>query len=131
MKNILIITAVLFLFSSCTKNDSQENYDNDIYGTWQLIERFDGGSPNPNQPVENGDVITFNLDGAFANSSYNCDGNYQINNSIVEINMPCVTSNALEFSFSFDDVGNLLMTSYPNTCVEGCYDKYLKVITED
>lgn len=128
MKNIYLILSVLFLFTGCNEEETKQQ-ENSFYGTWQLIERFDGGSPTPNQNLENGEVITFSSENLYSNNSYQCDGTYSINNSIIEISIPCITSDLIKYSFSIEN-NELKLTSSPSTCDEGCYDKYKRILSE-
>jgi len=125
---IFVITTLLM---SCNKNDENNiNSEKSIIGTWQLIERFDGGSPTPIQNIENGEIIVFNPDLTYSNNTFSCDGSYIINNSnIIEILVPCISSDNLTYTFSFEN-GYLLMTSTPLACDEGCYDKYKRLNSE-
>lgn len=124
---ILILVATTSL-SSCTKNNEYDRpTDDSIIGQWQLIERFDGGSPEPIQNIENGEIINFKSDFSYTNSNYPCDGSYLINSSdIIEVIIPCISSENLLFTYRFDNE-SLLLNSYPSTCDEGCYDKYKRL----
>ncbi len=57
MKNMILILSMFFLFTGCEKKTKLQ--ETSIYGTWQLIERFDGGSPKPIQAVQSGKTINF------------------------------------------------------------------------
>ncbi|WOC40382.1 hypothetical protein [Polaribacter sp. HL-MS24] len=87
MKNMYLILSIFFIISSCS-DEQTEQQENTIYGTWHLINRFDGGSPTPNQNFENGEIITFSSENLYSNNLYQCDGTYSINNSIIEISIP-------------------------------------------
>jgi len=125
IRSLQVLILVLTTLVSCTKNNDILK-ENSIIGTWQLVERFDGGSPNPIQTIENGEIIVFNADFSYSNNSYDCDGSFTVNNSFVYISMPCVSVENLTYSFSFEN-SNLLLTNVPSTCDEGCYDKYKKI----
>lgn len=126
----ILILVITTSFTSCNKNEENNiNPENSIIGTWQLIERFDGGSPTPIQNIENGEIIEFNLDLTYSNNTFSCDGSYIINNSNIDILVPCISSDNLTYTFSFENK-YLLMTSIPSTCDEGCYDKYKRLNSE-
>ena len=128
MKNMFLIVITLLIATECSEKEIKQQ-ENSVYGTWQLIERFDGGSPTPNQNVENGEIITFSSENLYSNNSYQCDGTYSINNSIIEISIPCITSDLIKYSFSIEN-NELKLTSSPSTCDEGCYDKYKRILSE-
>ena len=128
MKNMILILSMFFLITGCSEKETKQQ-ETSIYGTWQLIERFDGGSPTPNQNIENGEIITFSSDNLYLNNSYQCDGNYSINNSIIEISVSCITAELIKYSFSIEN-NELKLTPFPSTCDEGCYDKYKRILSE-
>lgn len=128
MKNMYLILSIFFFITGCSEEEKKQQ-ENSIYGTWQLIERFDGGSPTPNQSVENGEIITFSSDNSYSNNSYQCDGNYNINNSIIEVSVSCVTTDLIKYSFNIEN-DELKLTAFPSTCDEGCYDKYKRISSE-
>lgn len=128
MKNMFLILSIFFFITGCSEEEIKQE-ENSINGTWQLIERFDGGSPTPNQSVENGEIITFSSDNLYSNNSYQCDGNYSINNSIIEISVSCITTDLIKYSFNIEN-NELKLTSFPSTCDEGCYDKYKRILSE-
>ena len=128
MKNMYLILSVLFLFTGCSEEETKQQ-ENSIYGTWQLVERFDGGSPNPIQIIENGEILVFGQDNSYFNNSYQCNGTYNINNSIIEILAQCVSQDLIKFSYSLEN-NELKLTNSPSTCDEGCYDKYSKITSE-
>lgn len=125
---MFLLLSILFFITGCSE-EKTEQQNNSIYGTWQLIERFDGGSPTPNQIVENGEIIVFSSDNSYSNNTYQCDGNYNINNSIIEISVLCITTDLIKYSFSIEN-NELKLTSFPSTCDEGCYDKYKRILSE-
>ena len=131
MRSIQILVLVVISLLGCSKNDENDIITNDsIIGQWQLIERFDGGSLEPIQNIENGEIIFFKSDFLYSNSNYPCTGNYLMNNdNIVEITVSCVSSENLLYTYDFEN-GYLLFNSYPSTCDEGCYDKYKRFYSE-
>ena len=62
MRYIQILVLVVISLLGCSKNDENDIITNDsIIGQWQLIERFDGGSLEPIQNIENGEIIFFQI----------------------------------------------------------------------
>lgn len=129
MKNMILILSMFFLFSGCDQEKQTEPQENSIYGTWQLIERIDGGSPIPNQNVENGEIIIFSIDNIYLKNLYQCDDNYSINNSIIEISVSCITIDLIKYSLNVEN-NELKLTPFPSTCDEGRYDKYKRILSE-
>lgn len=128
MKNMFLILVIFFFITSCSEEETkqQENY---IYGTWQLIERFDGGSLTPIQAIENGEILILDKDGNYSNTSYSDSGTFNLNNSIIEISIPSVTQDLIKFTYGLGN-NELTLSSYPSTCDEGCYDKYIRLTSE-
>jgi len=123
-----LILSVFILFTGCNEEEVKQQ-ENSLIGTWQLVERFDGGSPVPIQIIEEGEILVFGEDSSYSNNSYQCNGTYIINNSIIEISAQCVTQDLIKFSYSFEN-NALKLTGSPSTCDEGCYDKYIKIASE-
>jgi hypothetical protein len=129
MKNMYLILTTFFLFTGCSEEKSKQQ-ENSIYGTWKLIERFDGGSPIPIQTVENGEILILGNNGSYSNSSYSDNGTFILNNSIIEISIPNVTQDLIKFTYGLEN-NELTLSSYPSNCDEGCYDKYIKLTSEE
>jgi hypothetical protein len=125
MKKMIILFSLLLTLSSCSEDDKEQVQENSIIGSWQLIERFDGGSPNPIQEVQNGKIISFNSEMIYTDNSIDCDGIYSLENSIINIDIPCLDI-TFSYNFSFENEF-LLLTDNPSNCDEGCYDKYKKI----
>lgn len=129
MKTIYLLLIALFSITSCTEDENQLRNDNDrkITGQWQLIEIYDGGSPSPTTIVQDGEIISFGNDNSFSNSDFNCIGSYSLSSAeIVTIELLCQNSNVMNFTYLIENE-NLFLTSHPNSCDEGCYNKYQKV----
>lgn len=125
MKTLILILSIFTLFTGCAKVEEIQT-ENSIYGTWKLIEQFDGGSLTPIRKIENGETIIFNSQNSFSNSSIQCEGNFGINNSIIEISFPCLSNGLFKYSYSVDAT-ELKLSDFPSTCDEGCYKKYKKI----
>ncbi len=128
MKNMNLLLSIVLFIASCGEEEPQAQLDtNSLYGTWQLIERFDGGSPIPNQTVQNGEVISFSSNNSYSNDSFECSGTYSFNSLIIELSVPCITTGLLKYYVNIEN--NILkLTDYPSTCDEGCYDKYKRIL---
>ncbi len=144
MKNMINL-AILFFFLIGCKEEALEQDENFIYGTWQLVEKFDGGSPEPNQTVENGYQITLKSSGLAktTNQTIGCpstydqlNGNYSVeqidNKKALVFEFYCPASDEfiedVEFYIEFDDELLVLTpTNRVNKCFEGCAYKFKKV----
>lgn len=116
-------------FTSCTDDENQLRNENDreINGQWQLIEIYDGGSPSPVTVINNGEIISFGNDNEFSNTDYNCTGTYSFTNTeILNIELPCQNSNIMNFTYLIEN-DLLYLTTHPNSCDEGCHNKYEKI----
>ena len=126
---MFLLFTFFFFASSCGEEKQPEQQENSIYGTWQLTERFEGGSLIPRQSVENGEIIIFSKNNSYSGSSFQCDGTYNINNEIIEIMIPCTTMDTIKYAYFLEN-SDLKLMPYPSTCDEGCYDKYKKISSE-
>ncbi|MDF0717701.1 lipocalin family protein [Muricauda sp. 334s03] len=121
----LFATLVLVLLFSCSSDDGKNQVDN-LIGVWQMIERHEGGSPEPFQRVKNGKTIVFSEDGTFTDSFLeSCRYTYSLRDDIITIQSPCDPENK-QYRFGLEN-GHLRLTAIPNTCDEGCYDIYKRI----
>lgn len=132
MKNLILTFGVLFIilgFQSCSQDDKDQSVKNTIIGKWQLIEVYssDGGSNPQWHPVENGYTYTFYNNAIVKSSKYGCEGTFSITDSSVHLEFDCdsVKINGY-FDFKFIEK-NLILTPNPNTCIEGCDEKFMKI----
>ncbi|WP_445731197.1 hypothetical protein [Mariniflexile sp.] len=130
MKNLILLFSIILSFSSCSQNDEGKRDNNSIIGAWKLVEIYssDGGSnPQWNQ-INNGFTYTFYNNGDVKSSKFNCDGKYKINTSnSLHIEFDCDDSKMKgNFDFTFLE-NNLIFTLNPNTCIEGCTEKFMKI----
>lgn len=129
MRNIGIVKLVLMLacLMSCSRSNDDNNTQKDpLIGRWQLVERFDGGSPKHIESVENGKIITFGADKTFSDDILEgCKMTYTVvSDSIIEVDQSCQSSSG-KYKYYFKLEGStLLFNSTPTTCIEGCYDKF-------
>ncbi|RUA35102.1 MAG: hypothetical protein DSY77_03445 [Bacteroidetes bacterium] len=133
-------------FFGCQEEDLKQ--DSTIYGTWQLVEIYDGGSPKPNQSVKNGYQLTITSSGTAitTNQTIGCSSTYeQLNGSfsleqiddkeaiVFEFYCPELDNNIedVEFYLEFnDDLLVLTPTNRVNTCFEGCEYEFKKIADE-
>ncbi|AZQ64946.1 hypothetical protein EI427_22230 [Flammeovirga pectinis] len=107
--------------------------ENSIVGTWQRIQRYDGGSPDKLLEVEDGRIMSFSKDGKFSGELYQCDGAYKQSLSIISLTLPCRTesnsfaSDEIEYEYSLDN-NELKITPVESTCIEGCYFIYIRIL---
>jgi len=146
MKNMILLIGMLLTIAGCNKEEEIAQSETTIYGTWQLIEIFDGGSLEPNQKIQNGYLIGFSLNGNLVttNQTMGCPmsydslkGNYLLtgvqNTNLLNMTYTCIEldDNKLEISYYFGfDNGDLLLTEVESTCDEGCYNKFRKIAEE-
>ncbi|KAB1155307.1 hypothetical protein F7018_12600 [Tenacibaculum aiptasiae] len=124
MKNMYLIITVLILFTGC-KDEEVAKLDKSIYGTWKMVERFDGGSLKPFQPPAHEYLMIFGRDKSYSNAlSYT--GTFSINDTLIEIDLPKFKNMAIKYRYGIGDNG-LILAPYPNQCDEGCYDRYVKI----
>ncbi len=123
MKNLIFIS-ILLLFINCTDN-SEIDVPNEerIIGTWQLVERFNGGSPQPHQTVKNGYTIAFLKDGTSTSPTYECDQTYFVSENEITFEIPCISS---KYNYNFFFKGDYLYL-IAGFCDEGCWNKFKKI----
>ena len=139
MRNAIVLLALLS-FLACSNDENKIESEPLLFGEWQLVERFDGGSLEPNQSVENGYTFTFLQSGIVhtTHPTIGCpdayeelQGVYSQNNrtdvSTVSLQLECGNEALLiDYEYSFDGEF-LLLSELESTCDEGCYNKFKKV----
>lgn len=121
---LLLFYILLGTFHACDKENLPQN--DSLIGRWQLIERYDGGSPQPVQSVIDGKTVTFKTDKSLLDSFLpECPGTFSNDNSIITIDFDC-RDDLVKYSYRFEDE-MLFFNSFPSTCIEGCYDKYKRI----
>lgn len=128
MKSIILILSMLLSLTSCSDDDVKPQ-ENDILGTWKLIETYgsDGGSNPQWTAVNNGYTYTFNNDGTLISDRFTCNGSYSLlSQNQVTISFDCADSQFnLVYNFTFKNQ-YLILTPNLSNCDEGCGDKYEK-----
>jgi hypothetical protein len=143
MKNTILVLGILLSMLGCNKEEEIIPLDTtNIIGTWQLIARFDGGSPVPLREVDNGFLYEFKSDSTFSSSNtVGCRYNGVIGGlfslsafqsySIITLKFLCDIDYIVEVEkkSSFEDNMLILRPNNPS-CDEGCYDKFKKIAEE-
>ena len=82
--------------------------------------------PSSAQILENGEIITFKIDGKFYSDSYLCEGPYEdVGNAIIEVNFLC--SDKIFFSYTREKDVLVLRKDFG---FEGGYDEYSNITSE-
>ena len=147
MKNMILILSMLLFLTGCSEEEQrQQQLDtSSIFGTWQLVEKYDGGSLQPKQLVENGYLLSFDTSGSVITTDWLiCDrpsdswlhGGYsiqEIDNQeavIFEFFCPKLNKTIPDIEryvyFRYDSL-ILTPTNRVNTCDEGCSEKFKKI----
>ena len=146
MKNMILTLVMLFFVTGCNEEEPKQQLDTaSIYGTWQLVEKYDGGSLQPKQPVENGYLLSFDTLGKVITTDWLiCDrpsgswlyGRYSIqevdNQESVIFEFFCPKLNKIipdierYIYFKYDSL-ILTPTNRVNSCDEGCAEKFKKI----
>ena len=132
MKNLILLFSLILSFSSCSQNEEEKINDNSIVGTWKLIEKIESGNDGLPiwKPVSDTQSYTYTFyeKGLITNSRYNCNGTYVFNSSnSLHIDFECNDGKINgDFNFKFTNK-NLVLTPNPNTCDEGCDEKFKKI----
>lgn len=136
----LPILLVLILVSSCHNQDEQPINDS-IFGVWQLVGRYDGGSVQPYQALENGYMITFKTDSTLTTEepTLGCsvdqvDGSFQTRKvekgAELTMQLNCKDKELrLVFHYGIDAEGYLVTSPKESSCDEGCYTKFKRIST--
>lgn len=119
-------------FSSCSQNDEKEIEENSILGTWKLVERIESGDDG--LPIwqavgeEQSYTYTFFEEGMLKSSRYNCNGTYELGTlNILHLEFDCNDGRIKgNLKYEFKNA-NLILTPEPNSCDEGCDEKFEKV----
>jgi hypothetical protein len=140
MKNILKLTAILLILTSsftCEKETTAKSEpNNNLFGTWQLIET-NFGIPNGWNKIENGYTYTFLENGRFTSTRFSeCTyGTFTLTETSLTLHFGCAGfSTGIEQPAGifveniFWDNGYLLLHPNYMSCDEGCAYKFQKLI---
>ena len=137
MKTLILFFSIIFSITSCNSDDTNKQ-DNNIIGTWKLIETY--GSDGGNNPqwtlVNNGYMYTFNENGSFTSNRFSecSEGNYSISANNLTLDYSCsnfdtgieTTAGTFLEEYSFEGT-NIILTPTYLTCIEGCKFKFQKI----
>ena len=132
MKKLTSIICVVFILISCSENEKEISIDNAIYGTWVLVEKIQSGNDGLPAwlPVNEFQFYTLTLseNGIITHSKYNSEGIYElISSNILRLHISDGQGNLQgEFKFVLKNK-NLFLSPFPNTCDEGCEEKFVKI----
>lgn len=125
MKSLQILFLILFTaFTSCSKDDSNNN--NELPGSWQLVERYihDG---NSGQWVveEDGYILAFLNNGVISSSEFECEGDFNTAGEELNFNFPCGDGQtSYSYNYYFE---NGFLYFFGPWCDEGCEWKFQKL----
>lgn len=106
--------------------------DNAIYGTWELVEKIQSGNDGLPAwlPVNEIQFYTLTLseNGIVTHSKYSSNGTYElISADILRVNINSSQGNLQgEYKYVLENK-NLFLSPAPNTCDEGCTEKFVKI----
>ncbi|WP_445733741.1 hypothetical protein [Mariniflexile sp.] len=138
MKNLILIFNLIIVASSCSQNDENKQIGNSIYGTWKLIETYNGTGGGTSQwaTIDNGYRYTFNTDNTFTSNRFSecSSGTYELTTSNLILTFDCDGFNTgiesppgtFVENYAFGDSYLFLTPTYLN-CDEGCSNKFDKV----
>ena len=135
MKSIIISALTIFLFIGCEEETVEQN-ETSIYGTWQLVEAWVvDGVDGKWVSVEEGYLYELKPSKAFESTRYEeCKtGTFQIENDSLIFIYDCPQFNPCEKGNSrcvekFEKKGDIIvMTPTYQNCAEGCGRKFKKV----
>lgn len=133
MKKISFLLTIMLLIVSCNDcNDDSIPVNEQIVGTWQLIEVYNdpGDGSGGFTPVESDRTITFNSDGTLTSNGDLCymtidaEATTSATYSESALLLNCeVEGETLEYTYEIS--GSALIINYP--CIEACQAKYSKL----
>ncbi|MBI6117261.1 hypothetical protein [Salegentibacter maritimus] len=138
MKNIILLISLATTIISCSQNDEDDPIEETIYGTWKLIETYNGSGANNSQwkTIDDGYIYTFKKDNTFSSNRFNecSEGTFEINDSNLILKFNCIEFNTgIEPSpgvfienYAFGENYLFLTPTYLN-CDEGCSNKFEKI----
>lgn len=145
MKNLILILILNASLFGCAEENS-EAQNTSIYGRWQLVEIYDGGSVKPNQTIEDGYLYVFHSNQSFSSSRITgCPNDADIQGTfslstyqtfdILTLSIECDeqgSEQVMTDAYAYSINGNMLTLSpKESTCDEGCYEKFKKIADEE
>lgn len=138
MKTLILLFSLMIAVSSCNQSDENPQVENSIYGTWKLIETYNGtGGGTPQwSSVSDGYIYTFKNDNTFTSNRFNecSSGTYELTPSNLILTFDCegfntgIESPSGTFfeNYAFGE-GYLFLTPTYLNCDEGCSNKFNKI----
>ncbi len=132
MKRMIFLFVLILSFLACSNNDDENNENQSIIGTWQLVEEFYGNVSGQGQwtEVENGYTYTFTKQNSVISNRYPCkEGTYSLNNgNNITLKFDCPETGVIILGYDISFENNyLILTPNPLPCDEGCKFKYKKI----
>ena len=136
MKTLYAIL-VLNLITSCHSDDTPIN--DSLFGKWQLVEIYDGGSLQPYRAIENGTSMTFYTDSTLTTTyhSLGCstdqtEGSYETTEGEkreeLTVHLSCEDKElTVTYYYGVDSKGFLVISPKESSCDEGCYWKFKRI----
>lgn len=131
MKKILLLSGLIFLLISCSKDNSDS--ETDVIGEWKLIEvnADPGDGSGTFQSVESDKVVVFLKSGTVTSNGTICQMSIESNNptsgtySLTDSTISSPDCVQTEFEIYFELINSKLILRYP--CIEGCQEKFTKI----
>lgn len=137
MKKLSTLLLLLIIMTSCSKNDNLIPIEHEVLGKWKLIETFedpgDGSGTfeavTSNQTIEFFNNRQFHTNGSMCylgiEGNSNSKGHFNTTENAIYFDGGCDFYNEPEVIFSIEN--SYLIIGW-KSCVEGCYNKYAKLI---
>lgn len=69
-KLILCLSALAFVFTSCSSDDDSSSSQDPLIGTWKVFKYFENGVEVPLEPCENEETLVFSANGDLSITDY-------------------------------------------------------------
>lgn len=130
MKKLLVLFISGILFLSCGKENLIK--DGKLTGKWKYIDYYmSAGGPGEWKNVDKNLYLILNPNGTVGGDYYENVSDYKIDSSTSEPRKAFFTftkSNGETFTSGYYlDDGRLVLYPYPNMCIEGCDNRFMKV----
>lgn len=130
MKTIVLSFLCFISFFSCS-DDENKPQENSIIGSWKLVEIYGSDGTDAHwTPIENGYTYSFTGSNTLISNRFQCNGTYSNQTDSITINFDCPENQFNgTYGISFEN-DNLILSSDPLDCDEGCAEKYKRVASE-
>ncbi|NVJ48720.1 MAG: lipocalin family protein [Cytophagia bacterium] len=135
----LLASLMVILVTSCSQDDIPEN--DSLFGKWQLVEIYDGGSLQPYRAIENGSSMTFYTDSTLTTTyhSLGCsidqtEGSYETTKGEkgeeLTVHLSCEDKElTVTYYYGINSEGHLVISPKESSCDEGCSWKFKRIET--